>query len=500
MRLRTVKTKSGSFAIQVVSKRHGKLTIHKHIGSYRTEREKTRLIFEANLFIRDHDDIQQNIWQYEEEERQEFLSPAGVRITKSQPLFLYRLLSSIYDQLGLNALGDEVVKDLIIARIFQPVSKRETVDILSDSFEKIYSLKTVYRHLKQAVDLGLKEMLQTAFINFAKKGLNDSLQLVFYDVTSLAFDSQAKKGLKDFGFSKDHRAQDVQIIVGLVVNRNGFPLYFDIFNGKTFEGKTFLLVIEKIKKLFKNPDLVVVADAAMISRINVEELDKRHIGFIVGARLASLSVKLQLQISQSVSGQDQKTVTVTYLDHRLICQYLSSRAAKDKSNREKQTDKARNIISSRFKISSRYRFVKAVNGQYRINEGLIEKAKRLEGIKGYLTNTDLDVAEVISRYHDLWRIEKDFRITKSDLEARPVFLRLDKTITAHLIIVFAGLAIVRYLEIKTGMSIRNILKVAQKVLTHKVTILKTGETGLVETTVEDPEICGQLEKLRNLGY
>src|SRR3989338_11704121 len=130
-----------------------------------------------------------------------------------------------------------------------------------------------------------------------------------------------------------------------------------------------------------------------------------------------------------------------------------------------------------------------------MNEVLIEKAKKLEGIKGYLTNTTLDEATIIDRYHDLWRIERAFRITKSDLEARSIFLQLDKMITCHLIIVFAGLAVSRFLEMKTGMSIHRILKVAQKVLTHKVTVLKTGETGFVETTIEDPQLCGQLEKL-----
>jgi len=141
-----------------------------------------------------------------------------------------------------------------------------------------------------------------------------------------------------------------------------------------------------------------------------------------------------------------------------------------------------------------------MNGKYEVNDTLIEKSKLLEGIKGYLTNTDLDEAEVISRYHDLWRIEKAFRITKTDLEARPIFLRLDKTITCHLIIVFAELAIARYLEIKTNMSIKRILKIAGKILTHKVIVKKTGETGFIETTIEDLKLRGQLEKLRVLGH
>lgn len=495
MRIRTVKTKSGSFAVQVVSKHHGKLTVHKHIGSYQTEREKTRLIFEANLFIRDHDNIQQNLWEQEDS-----LRPTDVKITHSQPLFLYRLLSGVYDQLGLNCLADELIKDLILARIYQPVSKRETVDILADAFGKQYSLKTVYRHLKNAIDQGLKEKFQTALITFAREQLHDSLRLVFYDVTTLAFDSQAKKGLKDFGFSKDHRFHDVQIVVGLVVNHQGFPLYFDVFNGKTFEGKTFVSVVENIRTLLKNPDLIVIADAAMISRINVEELDKRGIGFIVGARLRNLPAGLQDKISKEILGHDLKTTVVSYLNHRLICQYQTNRAGKDRSDREKQIERANKVIASPSQMHGRFRFVESVKGKYSLNNNLIEKAQKLEGVKGYLTNTKLDEKTIIDRYHDLWRVEKSFRIAKSDLEARPVFLQLDKTITCHLIVVFAGLAISRFLEIKTDMSIHQIVKVAQKVLTHKVTILQTGETGLVETTVEDPALCGQLEKLRVLGH
>lgn len=496
MRIRTVKTRSGKFAIQVVSKHRGKLTVHKHIGSYQTDREKIQLTFEANLFIRDHDNIQQNIFERDES----FIHPEDIKITQSRPLFLYRLLCRIYDKLGFNILSDAVIRDLIVARVYSPVSKKETAEILEDAFNRQYSLKTVYRHLKAAIDRGLKEKFQSALILFAQKELHDTLQLVFYDVTTLAFDSQTKAGLKDFGFSKDHRFTDVQIVVGLVVNRQGFPLYFDIFNGRTFEGKTFISVIENIKSLLKNPDLVVIADAAMISRINVEELDKRGIGFIVGARLANLPAPLQDTISTAVSGQDQKTTVVDYLNHRLICQYLTKRATKDRSDREKQITKANTIISSPSKISRRFRFVKAINGRYEVNTDLIEKARKLEGIKGYLTNTDLEENTIIERYHDLWRIEKSFRITKSDLEARPVFLQLDKTITCHLVIVFAGLAICRYLEIEMDMSVQKILKIAQKILTHKLTIIKTRETGFIETTIENEELCGQIEKLKTLGH
>jgi len=495
VKIRIVKTPTNKFGVQVVTRHKKNFILHKQIGSAQNEEEKQKLISQAREYISTYDP-QQNLFDQSET----FSHLAEIEITKSQPLFLYRLLCSVYNDLGFSSFPDPVIKDLIVARVYQPVSKSEIVDILEDSFDCRYSLKTVYRHLKKAVENNLRDSFQTALINFAKNGLNDSLKLVFYDVTTLAFDSQAKVGLKDFGFSKDHRFHDVQIVVGLVVNREGFPLYFDVFNGKTFEGKTFIPVVEKIKKLLGSPDLTVIADAAMISRFNIEELDARNIGFIVGARLGNLPKKLQQNISQEVLGIDQKVTTVNYLNHRLVCQYLGSRAAKDRSDREKQIERAKLIVSSPSKIVRRFRFIEAVNGKYEINEKLVEKSRILEGIKGYLTNTVLDEQTIINRYHDLWRIEKSFRITKSDLEARPVFHQLDETIKAHLIIVFAGLAIARYLEIKTGLTIKKIIKIAKKVLTHKVTIVKTGESALIETKITDPILCGQVEKLRVLEY
>ena len=494
MRVRVVPLPSGKHSIQVVSKRLGKLTVHKHLGTFATNEEKKKILEKAGEYIKSQ------TGQEELFSPPEHLQLKNVIITQSRPLYLYRLLCRVYDYLGLTICGDPLIKNLIVARVYQPQSKRETREILLDLFGINYSLITIYRHLKTAIDDGLKEKFQTALISFSQRKLNDSLRLVFYDVTTLAFDSQIKGGLKDFGFSKDHRFADVQIIVGLVVNRDGFPLYFDVFNGKTFEGKTFISVVEKVKSLLNNPNLIVIADAAMVSRFNIEELDKRNIGFIVGARLANLPIKLQEQISKGVLGQDLKTTTVGYLTHRLICQYSKARAAKDKSDREKQIIRAENVVSSPSQISRRFRFVETVNGKYQLNNALIEKAKRLEGIKGYLTNTRLNQETVIDRYHDLWRIEKSFRITKSDLEARPIFLKLDKTIICHLIIVFAGLAMCKYLEIETDMSIQRILKTAQKVLTHQVINSQTGEKALIETTITDEDLKQKLSLLNSLGH
>jgi transposase len=205
-------------------------------------------------------------------------------------------------------------------------------------------------------------------------------------------------------------------------------------------------------------------------------------------------------IFSQLEKQDGAMLTTTYREQRLICQYSAKRAAKDKTDRTKQIERVKQAMASPSKVTSRYRFMKTDGDNYSLNTVVINKAEKLEGLKGYLTNTTLSEQTIIDRYHDLWKVENAFRMTKTDLEARPIFHRLDETITAHLVIVFAGLAIAKYIEIQTGMSIKKVLKIAGKVLTHKITNMKTGEIAYVETTIEDPELKEKLTMLKSLGH
>lgn len=494
MRTRIVPTASGKKAIQVVSKRYGRLTVHKHIGTFSNPEEKLQLLRKAQDFIAE------TTGQTSLLDVLSTFRPSEIKITENRPLFLYLLLSSVYDKLGFGKCSDALIKDLVIARIWAPASKRETREILSESFGRNWSLITIYRHLKASLKAGLKDSFQKALIAFAGDDLGDNLRLVFYDVTTLYFESAVKVGLKDFGFSKDHRPMDTQIVVGLVVNRDGFPLYFDVFQGNSFEGHIFVPVIKNIRALLGNTNLVVIADAAMISQDNIDKLISENIGFVVGARVSNLPSNLIDSIFSELKAQDGKITVATYRNQRLICEYSAKRAAKDKSDRLKQIAKAEVAISNPSRITNRFRFVKAQGTNISLNQNLVTKAQKLEGIKGYLTNTELLEQIVIDRYHDLWRIENSFRLTKSDLEARPIFHRLDETIKAHLVIVFAGLAVAKYIEIKSGMSIAKTLKLAGKVLTQKVTNITTGESAYVETTIEDPTLKEKIDLLKSLGH
>jgi transposase len=493
MRIREVKTASGKRAVQVISKRYGKLTVHKHIGSYADELEKKKLYLKARAFIK------KSLRQISFKDCLTATSLRDIEITQSQPLLTYQLLSNSYDKLGLNQYPDEIIKDLVIARVYRPASKRGTQVDLDEFFGKKHSLKTIYRHLKQALDSGIKQTFQQALVNFSRYELKDSLRLVFYDVTTLYFDSRAKTKLRNFGFSKDHKHNKVQVVVGLVVNKQGFPLYFDVFEGNTFEGHTLIKTVKNIQKLLNCSKLTVVADSAMLSRANLALLDSEGIGFIVGARMGNLSLKLINQISSSLAAKDKKTITIDYCSYRLICQYSKKRANKDRSDRNRQIKKAQSILTAPSRFTNRYRFIKkSANSDYRLNQELINKAAKLEGIKGYITNTYLSEEIIIIRYHDLWKVEKSFRLTKTDLKARPIFHRLDQTIKAHLMIVFASLAICKYIEITTGKSIQKVLRLTNKILTHKVTNIKTGEVKYLETTIHDPKLKQEITTLKKL--
>jgi len=500
LRIRIVPTASGNRAIQVVSKSGEHLTVHKHIGSFKTEDGKLVLMDKAHLYIESQNQQPNLFATYNSQQLVK-----NIDITASQPLFAYKLFSSLYDKLGFNTYNDALIKDLVIARLYQPGSKLASQDTLAQEFSIEYSMRTIYRHIKKALKDGIQHAYCQAMIDFSRQTLGDELHLVFYDVTTLYFDSQLKTDLKNFGFSKDHRPADTQIVVGLVVNKQGFPLYFDIFAGNSFEGHTFIPVVKTVKRLLKRPNLVVVADAAMLSRINLEDLNKAHIHFVIGARMANLPVKKITTISESLS-QKPGTIETTYDKYRLVCDYSEKRATRDRQTIQKAINKANQLITQPAKATSRYRFVKKTvqldsrqtpTQPYELNQVLIDKAQALVGMKGYVTNTSLDATLIIERYHDLWLIERAFRISKSDLLARPIHHKLDDSVKAHVCLVFATLAITKYLDIETGLSHRQILAVCSKMLTHTVVNKATGESVTLDTKLSDDkqELINRLQAL-----
>jgi transposase len=291
-----------------------------------------------------------------------------------------------------------------------------------------------------------------------------------YDVTTLYFEVQEEDGYRKPGLSKERRLEP-QIVIGLLVDQQGFPLSLQSFEGNTAETKTILPVLEEFKRNHNLQGITVVADAAMLSRTNLATLTQNGYSFIVGSRLTKIPYDIASFQKQGKLTDNQ--IIVTQKDsQRIIYQYKEKRANLDIKNIGTQIAKAKRMVAGTTPVK-RNRFVTLEMKKKILNQALIDKAYALAGIKGYVTNLDLPPQEIINDYRQLFNVEASFRMAKSDLKARPVFHRKRDAIEAHLTVVFASLAISRRIEKATGQSIKRFVKTLRPIRSGTIVINRT---------------------------
>ena len=284
--IRKTKTASGSTAVQVVYYKNRKLIIEKHIGSGKSNQEIESLVKKGKEWIRKHSK-QEELFP---ENSVDKVTTTELRLLGVSHSFTYELLLRVAGHCGLDSNKDRFLLDFAIMRLIEPASKLRTIKLLECYFDIIYSERTVYRKI---LNLGnRKQSIEQTAIKCAKEMLQEDLALILYDVTTLYFETFKGDELRIEGFSKDNKPQQPQIVVGLIVTRQGFPLGYEIFSGNTFEGKTMLKVLDDFTKKNQVKRPIIVADAAMLSKENIEELKKRNLSYIVGARLGNTSVKI----------------------------------------------------------------------------------------------------------------------------------------------------------------------------------------------------------------
>lgn len=452
-RIRRVKTHSGATAIQVGSYKGKLFQLTKHIGSSKDVKKIIELVGIAEEYIRSHS---QQLALNFNPASEEILFKRGIHVEKSCLEEAYTYLSAVYTRLGFSALNNDVLQHFCLIRVLEPASKAKSILLLQKYFDITYRKTTVFRKLAKVSSL--KEEIVRIAITYAKNNLNFDFSLVFYDVTTLYFETfknDTEESLRKPGFSKDNKPQQPQILIGLVVNATGFPIYYDIFKGNTFEGKTIIPVITKLRRQYNIQKFTVIADAGMLSTANLTELEKLGIDYVVGARNGSLKLEEVQIIAKNLGRVDRKIIR----KDNVIYAYSLVRGRKDKTDNDKQIDKANYYLQNPAKVMKRSMFL-ASNGKkkFTLNEALIEKHRLLEGIKGYRTNiTDVDDKLLIERYKDLWRVEKSFRIAKSDLEARPIYHRRENSIQYHILIVFIALAMAKVIEMEKQESIQKVM-------------------------------------------
>lgn len=426
--------------------------------------------------------------RYSRSELSRLLSRLNLKPVLETPT--YRFFSYFYKTLGFERLGDQRFKDLVIARIVYPGSKAATHYYLKTKFGRSYSLTAIYRCMFKVFEKKYQSFLQDCVFKFSTSNFSSIIRILFFDLTTLYYETFDEDDFRKPGFSKDNKANQPQIIVALTVTAYGLPLQLKVFEGNKFEGHTMIPCISEITKKYSLDNLVVVADAAMLSRSNMDELEERGISFIVGARLGNIAKPLFEKVVSVPKTEGSIQPFVIGKDRILVVSYSSKRAAKDKSDREKQLRKARFILMRQDSITRRYKFLKKDRGNlFVINEENVKKAISLEGLKGYITNAvNLSNEEVVQKYSELWQVENSFRISKSDLKARPIFHSLREKIEAHLSIVFAGLAITRYVESVSGKSIKQILRLLDEAKEIVVEDPISGESVSKYTTVGEETI------------
>lgn len=357
---------------------------------------------------------------------------------------LFQALASVYGQLGFDQLDDAVFWDLVIARLVEPTSLLDVGRVLTDLGQEPVSYSTLQRTLRRTQDRSYRDQIAAACFAHASRG--GDLSLLLYDVTTLSFEADSEDDLRKVGYSKERRV-DPQIVVGLLVDRTGFPLQVTCFEGNKAEKLTIVPVIQAFAERHQVADMVVVADAGMVSAANLTHLQEANLRFIVGSRTTTAPLDLashfrwhgeaftDAQIIDTITAKTTRMIENNPLKRaepvwdpaqhrhswRAVWAYSATHARRDRITLNAQEAKALAVIAGE-KTTRTTRFVKTTNGTRSLDETSLDRARRLIGLKGYLTNipaTTMPAAEVISSYHDLWQVETSFRMSKTDLRARP---------------------------------------------------------------------------------
>lgn len=504
--VRKVPGRSGSTKVQVAERRAGRDVVVEHVGTARSEAELAVLMAEARGRLRPGQEAL---------DLQVEGMPVGQRsgvITSKRSALLWQVLQTVYARLGFDAVDDAAFEQLVLARIVEPTSKADSLRVLEELGVEHASLRTMFRSLKRAGVGGYRD--QVAAACFGHAATAGDVSLCLYDVTTLYFEVEKEDDLRKVGYSKERRV-DPQVVVGLLVDRAGFPLEVGCFEGNKAETTTILPIISQFQARHAVADMVVVADAGMLSAGNLAELDAAGLRFIVGSRVTKapndLASHFRWHGDAFTDGRVIDTITprtatktsaavndpakraepvwdpqVHDRSWRAVWAYSTKRAVRDGKTLNLQENRAKAVIAGE-KAARTPRFVTVTNGARSLDEASLARARRLVGLKGYVTNipaTLMPAAEVIASYHQLWHVEASFRMSKTDLRARPVFHHTRAAIEAHLTVVFAALAVARYLQDATAMSIKKIVRALRPL--QQITVRIAGHEHLAADPLTEP--------------
>jgi len=348
----------------------------------------------------------------------------------------------------------------VMGRLANPQSKRATVAALEADFGVHLNLQSVYR-MMDSIDKNVIDKAKRMACETANNLLRCPVQLLFYDCTTLYFESFTEDDLKKNGYSKDMKFNQPQVVLGLLATEEGLPVDYEVYPGNQFEGDTLETAINNIREKYDLTQVVFTADSAMLSKDNLELLDKLEVQYIIGARLKNLTAAWTravldtdaYQPSESGAPYQQIREWDYGAGRRLIVTYSQKRADKDRHDREKAVEKLRAKIAKSenpASLISNYgykRFLR-IQGDSKIvlEEKKLARAARWDGLHGIITSAaELSASQALDQYRKLWQIEDCFRVAKHDLRIRPIFHWTPARVRAHILICFLALVCIRSL-------------------------------------------------------
>jgi Transposase DDE domain len=490
--VRTVKTASGARAVQIVhGSRRGARRIE-HLGSAHDDQEWEALRAAARQRLAGgQGELELGL---DADVAGAGAGPGPLEIASSQMGHLWQGLGAAYDALGFEAAagGDEVFRQLVLARIIEPTSKADSLRVLAEVGIAAVSYPTLNRRLPGYATDTWRQGLAAACAAHAALG---PTSLVLFDVSTLYFETDAGDGFREPGFSKERRLEP-QITIGLLTDGSGFPLMVEAFEGNRAETTTMLPTIRAFMAAHRLADVTIVADAGMVSESNRRAIEAAGLSFILGARIPDIPYVvtewrrghpdepipdgLVLTQPRPAGPSDRRRDEVVYY------QYRADRARRTLRGIDEQVAKAEKAVAGKVPVK-RNRFIRLVGGDKAVNRTLEAKTRTLAGWKGYITNlatcpdgAPVTAEFVIGAYHRLFEIERSFRMSKHDLAARPIYHHKRESIEAHLSIVFAALAVGRLVEDRTDWSIRKFVQTARRYRTVQI------RAGSHILTAEDP--------------
>lgn len=370
------------------------------------------------------------------------------------------VFEKLFDELGLKKCFSKIkynqLKDVIIARMANPCSKLQTSNILQKDFQKELSTDQIYHLMDKMVEKE-EEIKSKIFENTQKLSSNKPTNLLLFDVTTLYFESQKSNELKEFGYSKDGKKGEVQVVLALATNEQGLSIGYHLFPGNTAEVKTLLQSLSNWKKIIPIKKIRIVADRAMMSDENLSEIENSKNQYVVAAKLKKIPKELRskiLKINKPIS--ESAIEELTYKGRRVIIEYSPKRALKDRADRDRLIQKIKTKIGTKSKtrkLVTNNGYLKYMDdekeGRVIFNEDKEKEEELWDGIHGIITNDfDAKAEELLSQYKRLWVIEESFRINKHSLSMRPIYHYTPRRIKSHILICYIAFSLYRSLQMK----------------------------------------------------